>query len=198
MPVLMALASALAVLRLVFFVAAVICAVVVAMDWLVRTKRINPFSPVARFFRSTVDPLIAPVERRVVRAGGLPASAPWWALGAVVVGGIVILTALEFLLGEAAAMVQATRPGGPGVIYFIVRTLLQVLNAALLVRVISSWFGISPYSKWVHWSYRLTEPILAPLRQVIPNLGPIDITPIVAYFLLSLLGGFILRAVAGM
>jgi YggT family protein len=194
----MALASALAVLRLVFFVAAVVCAVVVLMDWLVRTKRISPFSAVARFFRSTVDPLIAPVERRVVRAGGLPASAPWWALGAVVIGGIIILTALEFLLGEAAAMVQATRPGGPGVLYFIVRTLLQVLNAALLVRVISSWFGISPYSKWVHWSYRLTEPILAPLRQVIPNLGPIDITPIVAYFLLSLLGGFILRAVAGM
>src|SRR5215208_590428 len=127
MPVLIALAGALSILRLVFFVAAVVCAVVVAMDWLVRTRRISPFNPIARFFRATVDPLIAPVERRVVKAGGLPTSAPWWALAAVVVGGIIILSALEFVLAETASMITMTQPGGPGLLYIVVRTLLRVL-----------------------------------------------------------------------
>jgi YggT family protein len=192
-----ALGAVLVVLRTVFLFAAIFCAVVVALDWLVRTRRISPFSPVSRFVRSTVDPLLAPVERRVVRAGGLPSSAPWWALVAVVVGGILTLTALEFILGQVASLVMATRMGGRGIIFFLVRLLLTVLNAALLVRVVSSWVGVSPYSKWVRWSYTLTEPILAPLRQVIPNLGPIDITPIVAYFLLSLIGSWILRSLGG-
>ena len=195
MPVLAALAAALGALRLVFFYAAAVCAVVVAMDWLVRTRRINPFSPVARFFRSSVDPLLAPIERRVVRAGGLPTSAPWWALVAVVVGGIIILTALEFAVGQAAALVMASREGGRGIVRFLVQATFTVLNAALFIRVISSWFGVSPYSGWVSWAYRLTEPILAPLRQVIPAVGPMDITPIVAYVLLRLLAGFILGAI---
>ena len=46
-----------------FEIAVVVLAVICLIDWLVRTRRINPFNPVARFFRSSVDPLLAPVER---------------------------------------------------------------------------------------------------------------------------------------
>jgi YggT family protein len=61
--------------------------------------------------------------------------------------------------------------------------------------VVSSWFGISPYSRWMRWAFTLTEPILAPLRRVIPSIGMIDITPIIAYFVLGLLGAFLVRLV---
>jgi len=57
---------------------------------------------------------------------------------------------------------------------------------ALLVRVISSWLPISPYSRWIRWSYVLTEWMIAPLRRIIPLIGAIDITPIVAWFLLNI------------
>jgi YggT family protein len=63
------------------------------------------------------------------------------------------------------------------------------LRIALIVRVISTWFQISPYSKWIRWSYVLTEWFLAPLRRIVPTLGPVDITPIVAFLLLSLIQG---------
>ena len=42
-------------------------ALVLAIDWLVRTRRLNPFGPIPRFFRSVVDPMLLPIERRVVR-----------------------------------------------------------------------------------------------------------------------------------
>jgi YggT family protein len=60
------------------------------------------------------------------------------------------------------------------------------------VRVVSSWFRVSEYSKWIRWSVVLTEPILRPLRRVIPSVGMIDITPIVAYFLIWLVSSFVL------
>jgi YggT family protein len=88
--------------------------VVFGIDWLVRTRRISPFNPVARFFRSSVDPLLAPVERRVVRAGGTPASAPWWALVAVVVGGILVLQLMEFVGGQLVGLVRAAARGPAG------------------------------------------------------------------------------------
>jgi YggT family protein len=45
----------------------------------------------------------------------------------------------------------------------------------------------------VHWSYRLSEPVLQPLRRVVPVLGGFDITPIVAYFLLNIIESLLFR-----
>ncbi|MGH7665036.1 MAG: YggT family protein [Gemmatimonadaceae bacterium] len=187
-----AFAAALAALRIAFFVLAAIAAVICLLDWLVRTRRIGQFSPLARFLRRYVDPLMRPVENRIVRAGGSPSSAPWWTLVAIVVGGIVILTLLEFLGEQIFVLAASTRAGGSGLFRVLVSWTFGVLKIALIVRVISSWFRISEYSKWIRWAVVLTEPILRPLRNVIPPLGMIDITPLVAYFILWLLQGFLM------
>jgi YggT family protein len=183
------------VLRQALLAIAVVLAVICIMDWAVRTRRINPFGGVARFFRSTVDPFIAPVERKVVRAGGMPASAPLWALAAVVVGGIVIVSILDFIRYEVVRAIYHSGQGSGGLFRVLVGWTFGILKIALLVRVVSSWLPISPYSKWVSWSYRLSEPILVPLRRVVPTLGAFDITPIIAYILLSLIQSFLLRLV---
>jgi YggT family protein len=184
--------AVLGVLRVAFFVLAALLAVVSLIDWLVRTRRLNPFTPVARFVRQHVDPLFAPVERRIVRAGGLPTSAPWWTLAAVVLAGIVILSLLGFFRGQIVGAMLAAERGPSGVARLVVFWAFQVMSIALIVRVISSWIRVSPYSKWIRWSFVLTEPILRPLRAVIPPIGMIDVTPIVAFFLLRLVESFIL------
>lgn len=181
----------LGVVRLVLLAAAVVVAAICVVEWAVRTRRINPFNRVARFFRSRIEPLMAPVERVVVRRGGLPAQAPWWALGAIVVGGIILLSLLQLLGGLLADVMFATRePGRLGVV--LLSWAFSLLRLALLVRVLSSWLPVSPYSKWIRWSYVLTEWMIAPLQRVVPRLGMIDITPIVAWFLLTLIEGLIL------
>ena len=187
MSVFAAMVAALSIIRLVFFGLAVVAAGIFLLDWLVRTRRISPFSPIARFSRSFVDPLIAPVERSVVRAGGLPTSAPFWALVAVVVGGLVILYLLEFLITQIAMLGAAANSGPSGILKLLLFWTFAILRIALLVRVVSSWLRVSPYSRWVRWAFHLTEPILRPLRGVVPPLGMIDVTPLVAYFVLWLL-----------
>lgn len=167
-------------------------AVVCTVDWLVRTRRLNPFGAVARFFRQSVEPLMAPVERQIVRAGGVPSTAPWWALGAAVVGGIVFLSLFDFVRQQIAGFYYASQTGSRGVVRMLIGWTFEILRLALIVRVISSWVRVSPYSKWIRWSYTLSEPILRPLRQVVPTLGMIDITPIIAYLLLGLLERFVM------
>jgi YggT family protein len=181
-------------LRYALFAAAVVAGVVAAVDWAVRTRRLNPFGATARFFRRTVDPLMVPIERRVVRAGGRPSSAPFWALGVVVVGGLLLIALLDFLTGQIAAVAAALATGGAGVLMLLVSWTFSLLRVALIVRVISSWVGVSPYSPWVRWSYGLTEWMLAPLRRLIPLLGGIDVTPIVAYVALRLVESIVLGA----
>ena len=181
--VIVALDALIGVLRIVLFGGGVALAALAALSWSVRTRRINPFSPVARLTRDSIDPLFAPVERRVLRAGGRPATAPWWAVGAFVIVGIVVLSLLSFVLGQLAFAANALGSGA-GIVRLLVTWTFGVLQVALLVRVISSWVQVSPYSKWVRWAFRLTEWFMRPLRQVIPTVGMIDLTPLVAYFVL--------------
>jgi YggT family protein len=183
----------LQVLRTALFAGGVTVAVLAGASWAARTRRINPFGTPARLIRNRVDPLFVPMERRLVRMGGRPTTAPWWTLALVVVGGIVLLSLLGFVRDQLLFATMALGAGPRGLLALLVRWTFAVLRIALLVRVISSWFQLGPYSPWVRWAFALTEWFLGPLRQVIPNLGMIDITPIVAYFGLSLLEGVLLR-----
>jgi YggT family protein len=183
----------LGAVRFALVVLAGIFAVFCIIDWLVRTRRLNLFGPLARFSRSRIDPILEPIERKVVRAGGNPASAPLWALAAVVIGGILLISVLDFIGAELMGLQFALRSGSRGLFALFVAWTFDFLKIALLVRVVSSWLPVSPYSKWIRWSYAVTEWFLKPLRSVIPALGPIDISPLIAYFLIGLIQGQVLR-----
>lgn len=172
--------------RVGLFWVALAVAAIAALDWAVRTRRVSPFSPLARFCRRFVDPLMAPVERRIVRRGGLPSSAPWWTLVVVIVGGIVLIALLRFVGGLMVDVAfGVSSPGRLGGL--LLRWGFGVLRLALIVRVIASWIQISPYSVWIRWAFVLTEWMLAPLRRVIPPFSMVDVTPLIAYFALSII-----------
>jgi len=181
------------VVRQAVFVIAVVAFVVFAIDWLVRTRRINPFNPVARFYRRAVHPLTLPVERRIVRAGGLPTSAPWWTLVGVVVGGILLIVLLGFVRSTVYSAAIAATAGSAGLYYLLISWTFGILQAAVLVRVISSWLRLPEWKWWLRWSVVLSEPILRPLRRIIPPFGMMDVTPIVAWFGLQIIEGLLLR-----
>jgi YggT family protein len=192
---LISLDTVIAVARVVLLAAAVVVTGVCAVDWAVRTRRISPFSGVARFFRGSIDPLLAPIEQRIVRRGGIPSNAPWWALAAVVVGGILLIWLLGFVRVQVQSIAFAASTGPRGILRLVVSWVFGILQIALFARVLMSWFRPSPSRWWVRWSYALTEPYLRPLRQLIPPIGgTLDLTPILAYFALSLLSGWVVRA----
>jgi len=179
------------ILRVLMLWAAAIVATIAAVDWLVRTHRVSPFSPVARFFRQHIDPVLEPVERRVVRSGGLPASAPWWALAAIVVGGILLLALLDFLGGILADLSRGLAAGPGGLVRLVVYWTFALFRIAIIVRVIATWLPVGTFSRWIRWSFTLSEPILRPLRRVIPPFGSIDITPIIAFVGLFIVESFV-------
>lgn len=185
--------AAVQLLRTALFSIAVVFGAICVLDWAVRTRKVSPFNTIARFCRSTVDPFISPIERRVVRAGGAPASAPLWALAAVVIGAILLLTLLDLIKLEVIRSIVASQEGSAGIFHLLVSWTFTILKLALVVRVISSWLPVSPYSAWIRWSYLLSEPILAPLRRIVPGFGGIDFTPILAYFLLNIIESLLFR-----
>ncbi len=72
-------------------------------------------------------------------------------------------------------------------LFNFLRLLCEVLTMAIFIRVIVSWFSPRPTNMLAVILYRVTEPILAPLRRIIPKAGPFDFTPMVAIILLQLI-----------
>ncbi len=72
---------------------------------------------------------------------------------------------------------------------YIVAVVLNIFQLALFVRVVMSWFPLSSSAarSVMDIVVRITEPVLGPIRRALPSFGGIDISPIVAILLLSIL-----------
>ena len=72
-----------------------------------------------------------------------------------------------------------------------------LLSLAILARVLLSWVRVSPYHPAVELLYQITDPILAPLRRIIPPVGMMDISPIIAMLLLQIIQQVLLSIIRG-
>ena len=78
----------------------------------------------------------------------------------------------------------------------IVELIVNVLWLAILGRVLLSWFPeVNRNNPIVVIIYQVSEPILSPLRRVVPRMGSFDLTPMIAIILLWLISSILLSAV---
>jgi YggT family protein len=166
-------------------------AVVALTHWAVRSRRLEPFSRWARFVRRISDPVIQPLERRVIRAGGSPQNAPYWLLAVVIAAGLILMSLTAWLI-DAVTRLQWMSQSGPRVWFgFLVNGVFTLLMTAILIRVIGSWFGIGPYRRWMRPFYVLTDWLIDPIRRILPPFGMFDFSPMVAWVILYVVRGFV-------
>jgi YggT family protein len=70
--------------------------------------------------------------------------------------------------------------------------ILQLFQLVLLARVLLSWFpNIDRSNQLVQLLYQITEPVLAPVRQMLPQTSGVDFSPLIVFLLISVLMRFI-------
>jgi len=75
--------------------------------------------------------------------------------------------------------------------------LLDVYSIIVFGAVIASWVQIPPDSPIGNFLYSMTEPLLGPIRSVLPDMGGLDFSPLVLLFAVRMLRGVLLSALAG-
>ncbi|MGH7568293.1 MAG: YggT family protein [Gemmatimonadales bacterium] len=185
----------LAVARSVVFAVFAGALLVAIGSWLVRTRRISPFSPLGRRLRGATDPVIRPVETRVIRLGGNPVNAGWWLVVGVMIAGVLGLSLLTWLVGTLQLLAHDIHSGGGAraITYRVVTMIYDVLVVALVVRVIASWFGFFRYSPWLRPAYWLTDWLVDPIRRFMPPVAMFDLSPLVAWVVLWAMKEFVVR-----
>ncbi|PMP69082.1 MAG: hypothetical protein C0190_00660 [Thermodesulfobacterium geofontis] len=63
----------------------------------------------------------------------------------------------------------------------------------IIARAIISWVNPYPYHPLVRFLYKVTEPVLAPIRRIIPPIGGIDISPVIVIFIIFVIQNLLHR-----
>ena len=74
------------------------------------------------------------------------------------------------------------------ILFNFIAILTQILTIAIFARAIISWFPVPKDNVVVDLIVQITDPVLEPLRRIIPTTGFIDFTPLIAIFLLQMVG----------
>ncbi|MBU4310845.1 YggT family protein [bacterium] len=80
-----------------------------------------------------------------------------------------------------------------GAVAIILKTVINILIGLIVISAVISWVNPDPYNPIVQFLYRTTEPILRPIRRLIPIRGvPIDFSPMIAIIILFFLRLFVI------
>lgn len=71
----------------------------------------------------------------------------------------------------------------------LIPALIDLYSVVVLVAVVMSWVRVDRRQPFAKIVYRLTEPVLAPIRRVLPSLGGLDFSPMVLLIALRVLRG---------
>lgn len=75
----------------------------------------------------------------------------------------------------------------------IAGAILTILTWIIIIRALISWVNPDPYNSIVQFLYRVTEPILMPIRRILPAMGGFDLSPIVALIGIMFIRSFVVR-----
>lgn len=148
----------------------------VLIRFLLALSRANFYNPLSQFLVKITNPLLVPLRRMIPAMGKLDTAAIVLALGLKVVQ-TFLLVALQ---GSDASL--------PVVLVYAVvdllRTVINIYIYALIVQAVLSWVGNSHGNPLADILHSLTDPLLRPVRKLVPTIGMVDLSPMVTILLL--------------
>jgi YggT family protein len=169
-------------------VIAIATVVLMLLRLLITFADLNPFGWISLTLRRLTDPLVNPMKRVMINIGADPKYTPIVVILIVILLGYFALSISGDVLGIIAILIFAVQSGSltvliGGVLY----ALLSLYSLLILLRILFSWVTVSYSNRFMRFLVNVTDPLLVPLRRMIPPVGMFDISPIVAFFIIMLL-----------
>ncbi|MBC3950029.1 MULTISPECIES: YggT family protein [Pseudomonas] len=164
---------------------------IILLRFVLQLVRADFYNPLSQFAVKATQPLLKPLRRIIPSLFGLDMSS---LILAIIVQ--MILMALTLLLAYGTT-------GDPlhlllWAIIGVTGLFLNIFFYALIISVILSWVAPASHNPGAQLVNQITEPLLAPLRRILPNLGGLDISPILAFMILKLLDMLVINNLATM
>ena len=161
---------------------------IVLLRFILQLVRANFYNPLCQFTVRATQPLLKPMRRVIPSLFGLDMSSLVLAILVQMVIFAVVLT-LSYMSFNILELLAWALIG-------VFTLFLKVFFFAIIISVILSWVapgGASPAAELVN---QITEPALAPFRRILPSMGGLDISPILAFMVIQLLQSYVIPPLA--
>ncbi|KAF1012551.1 MAG: hypothetical protein GAK32_00109 [Pseudomonas fluorescens] len=164
---------------------------IVLLRFVLQLVRANFYNPLCQFVVKATQPLLKPLRRIIPSLFGLDMSS--LVLAIVVQLALMALTLL-LTYGTTGNFVQLL----VWAIIGVTALFLKIFFFALIVSVILSWVAPGSHNPGAELVNQICEPALAPFRRLLPSMGGLDISPILAFMVLKLLDMLVINNLAAM
>ncbi|TBV02855.1 YggT family protein [Phytopseudomonas dryadis] len=162
---------------------------IVLLRFILQLVRADFYNPLSQFIVRATHPLLKPLRRIIPSVAGLDLAS------------LVLAIIVQFVLMVLTLMLMGVGVGEPLLILVwsligVTALLLKVFFFALIISVILSWVAQGSHNPAALLVNQICEPLLMPIRRILPNLGGLDLSPIVAFLILNLIDMLVIRNLA--
>ena len=164
---------------------------IVMLRFVLQLVRANFYNPLCQFIVKATQPLLKPLRRIIPSLFGLDMSS------------LVLAILVQLALMALTLLLTYGTTGNPlqlliWSIIGVTALFLKIFFFAMIISVILSWVAPGSHNPGAELVNQICEPALAPFRRILPNLGGLDISPILAFMVLKLIDMLVINNLAAM
>jgi YggT family protein len=165
---------------------------IVLLRFILQLVRADFYNPLSQFTVKATQPLLKPLRRIIPGFGGLDLAS------------LTLAILVQLVLMVVVVLIAGANPLAIGLqllvwtIIAVTSLFLKIFFFAMIISVILSWVAPGSYNPGAQLVNQICEPLLAPFRRLLPNLGGLDISPIFAFMALHLIDRFVIGNLAAM
>ena len=163
---------------------------IVLLRFVLQLVKADFYNPLSQFIVKATQPLVTPLRRIIPGFAGLDLASLVLAILVQLLLMIVTLTLMGYNVGGFILQLLVWSMIG------VTSLFLKVFFFALIISVILSWVAPGSYNPGAQLVNQICEPLLAPFRKLLPNLGGLDISPIFAFITINLIDRFVIGGLA--
>ena len=164
---------------------------IVLLRFVLQLVRANFYNPLCQFIVKATQPLLKPLRRIIPSLFGLDMSS------------LVLAILVQLALMALTLLLTYGTTGNPLQLLIwsligVTALFLNIFFFALIISVILSWVAPGSHNPGAELVNQICEPALAPFRRIVPNLGGLDISPILAFMVLKLIDMLVINNLAAL
>ena len=160
---------------------------IVLLRFILQLVRADFYNPLSQFTVKATQPLLKPLRRIIPGFGGLDLAS------------LALAILVQLVLMVLVILIAGANPAAVGLqllvwaIIAVTSLFLKIFFFAMIISVILSWVAPGSYNPGAQLVNQICEPLLAPFRRLLPNLGGLDISPIFAFIALNLVDMLVIK-----
>ena len=153
---------------------------IILLRFIFQLSRADFYNPISQFVVKATNPLLIPLRRIIPGLGGVD------------IASLVLAVAIQALVIVAKVAVLGYSVTNPVSIILlsgvlVLGMLIKIYFWSLIIMIVASWIAPGSNHPVLLLIGQITEPLMAPLRKVLPPMGGLDLSPILAFLVLSIL-----------